>query len=92
MIGWLKSVLSFCWSVVLQWIKGSGSDDSTLRLRDAEIASQRERIAALEAALATERAERLRVLDEKAASVRDAAGAAELLRSVTGARPADPAK
>lgn len=87
MILWLKLALSFCWRLVVQWIKGSASNEDALRLRDAELAAANERITALESAAATERAERLRVLDEKATSVRDAAGAAELLRVVSGAAP-----
>lgn len=87
MLSWLKSALSFCWSLVIQWIKGRGSDEvaAALRQRDADLAAAKERITALEAALAAERAERLRVLDGKAAAVTDARTAAELLRSVTGA-------
>lgn len=81
----IKSLLVIVWGVVVQYIKGSGSNDSALKQRDAELADARARITALETALAKERAERLRVLDEKAAAVHDAAGAAELLRDITGA-------
>lgn len=81
----IKAFLAFCYSLVIQWIKGQGSIEADLRQRDAELAAANERIAVLEAAAAKERAERLRELDEKAAAVHDAAGAAELLRDVTGA-------
>lgn len=81
----LKTLLVTVWQFVLYYIKGVGSNESLLKQREAELAEANERIAAMEAVAAKERAERLRVLDEKAAAVHDAAGAAELLRDVTGA-------
>ena len=85
----LKTLVALAVTLVVQWIKGQDSIRAALKQRDTELAAANTRIAALEAAVAVARAERLRVVDEKAAAVTDARTAAELLRDVTGADKPD---
>lgn len=85
----LKSLLAIVWQFVVYYFKGDGSKDQLLKQRDEELAAERARVAALEAAAAKERSERLRIVREKAAAVRNAGDAASLLRGVTGADDTD---
>lgn len=71
--------------VVVKYLRGAEANRAALDERTEELTTERARTAQQERAALDAMRDRRTRLDEKAARVRDASGAAELLRSVTGA-------
>ena len=84
MVGVLIALAGMAFGVV-KFLRRDASTGAALSERDAQLEIERERVRRLEEAEARARAARRRDTDERAAAVRDAAGAAGMLRDVTQA-------